>query len=78
MRIVMPTNTLADDFGIERAVDLIADAGFDGIDFSDCYDSSFVNFDGYLEKAEEIRQRAEKRGVVFCQSHAPFVRKLLK
>lgn len=78
MRIVMPTNTLADDFGIERAVDLIADAGFDGIDFSDCYESSFVNFDGYLEKAEEIRQRAEKRGVVFCQSHAPFVRKLLK
>lgn len=78
MRIVMPTNTLAEDFGIETAVDLIAAAGFDGIDFSDCYDSSFVNFDNYVEKAKEICERAENKGIVFTQSHAPVIRKLLK
>lgn len=74
----MPTSTLADDFGIEKAIDLIADAGFDGIDYSDCYDSSFVNSENYLELAEKIRKRAENNGLVFCQTHAPFVRKLLK
>ena len=78
MKAVMPTNTLADDYGMDKAIDLIADAGFDGIDFSDCYESSFVNFDGYIETAKTIRDRAEKRGIQFYQAHAPFVRKLLK
>lgn len=78
MKAVMPTNTLADDYGMDKAIDLIADAGFDGIDFSDCYESSFVNFEDYIETAKKVREKAQKRGLVFCQAHAPFVRKLLK
>jgi len=78
MKAVMPTETLADNFGIEKAINMIADAGFEGVDFSDFSSESFVNFDGYIKKAKEVRKLAESRGLTFSQSHGPMVRSLLK
>ena len=78
MKAVMPTYALAARFGIEKAVDLICDAGFEGIDFSDYHENSFVNEDDYKTIAKKIKERANRRGVEFCQAHAPFISVLLK
>ena len=58
-------------FGIEKTVDILAEAGFDGIDFNsdiqhlhdDSHDKSY-----YIE----LRKYAEDKGIVFSQAHAPF------
>jgi len=79
MRIVMHTSYLEKKFGIEKAIDIIADAGFDGLDYSDFIsDESLSKRDDYIEKAKEIRQKAESRGLKICQTHGPMVTGLLK
>lgn len=66
------TLELSRTFGILTAIDILADAGFTALDLS---------FDGELEKildgdyvsaANEIKSRADARGVKFIQAHAPF------
>jgi sugar phosphate isomerase/epimerase len=57
---------------MENAIDILADAGFDGIDFSafareeyytDAHDASYYT---------ELRAYAEDKGLAFLQAHAPF------
>lgn len=59
----------------EEAIDLMADAGFDAIDFSFYAKEEYFheNTDGSTGKAQfsEWRKRAEAQGVVFNQAHAP-------
>ena len=58
-------------FGIEKTVDIFAEAGFDGIDFNadiqhlydDSHDKSYYT---------DLRKHAEDKGIVFSQAHAPF------
>lgn len=76
MKIVQATSYLEKKFGIEKAIDLIADAGFTGLDYTDCNPNS--NVDNYKELAEKIRKKAESRGLTVCQTHAPTPTGLLK
>lgn len=72
MRLSTPTERIPRTFGLERTVDMICDAGFDAIDFTACNLPEW--YDDTHDKAfyENIRKRAEDRGVVFNQTHAPF------
>lgn len=58
-------------FGIEKTIDIFAEAGFDGIDFNadleeyydDTHDKEFY---------KNLRRYAESKGIIFSQAHAPF------
>lgn len=69
------TDYLSRKFGIENAVNIIADAGFDAIDLTlfamreeDC---PFCQA-GYRTLAAKIKAAAQSRGLFFNQAHAPF------
>ncbi len=69
------TDYLGRKFGEEKAIDILADAGFDAIDlsmFSMKDDSSVFNQSGYKEFAEKLKKQARGRGLFFNQAHAPF------
>lgn len=85
MKISTQTSSAADLVGDEKAVELIAKAGFDGWDFSMfdmCkYDwgknmlkpnSHPLSGDNYLAFARKLRQIGLDNGIVCNQSHAPF------
>ena len=58
-------------FGLEKTIDIFAEAGFDGIDFNsdiqhlydDSHDKNYYT---------ELKKYAEDKGIVFSQAHAPF------
>lgn len=67
------TNSLDGKFGYERAIDILANAGFDAIDISltkmgqeDCP----FNGEDYKEFAAHLVEVAKKKGVYFNQAHA--------
>lgn len=71
MRLSTTTGEPAKVFGFEKAIDILASAGYDCADFS--------QFDEYVYEADlnksffiEMRKYAEFKGVSFNQSHAPF------
>lgn len=75
MKLLKETNVLEKEFGIEKAIEIIADAGYDALDFS-CFDmlsddSPKLKPD-YLDYAKKLRSIAEEKGVPFIQAHAPF------
>ncbi len=75
MKLVTTTGVLADKFGMDKAIDMIADAGFDGLDFSAfdmVKDDSIYNGENYKEIAKAMREKAESRNLEFLQAHAPF------
>ena len=75
MLLVTQTDMTAKRFGIERAIELIAEAGFDGIDYSafDMVDDSHpLNGHDYMEYAKKLRAKADSCGIRFVQAHAPF------
>lgn len=75
MKIVQQTEVLEEIFGIEKALDMIADAGFDGYDYSAFHmkhDSSPMNGENYMDLAKIIKAKADERGLKCYQSHAPF------
>ncbi len=62
-------------FGLLRAVEMIADAGFPAIDISILNtpdEIRFVTDEGYLDFAKELLSAATARKAVFNQAHAPF------
>lgn len=71
MRLSTSTSDIASRLGLEKTIDVLAAAGYDCIDFSQC-DESIYGVD--LSKAYfvELRKYAEDKGVTFNQSHAPF------
>lgn len=71
MRLSTTTGELANIFGFNKCIDILAQAGYDCADFS--------QFDEYVYKADlskafltELRKYAEDKGIRFNQSHAPF------
>lgn len=70
MKLSTKTGYLEGKFGIKKTIDLLADAGFDAIDFtlekaeycSDTHDKSFYT---------ELRDYAQSKGVYFNQAHGP-------
>ena len=62
--------------GAKAAIDMFVEAGFTGMDYSffnsgEVWDREFGSPDAF-RKAEEVRRYAEEKGLVLCQSHAPF------
>lgn len=75
MKLVTQTEVLSERFGDEKAVRIICDSGFDGIDYSMfCMrdDNNLLNTPSYKEQINEIKKIAENSSVTFEQSHAPF------
>jgi sugar phosphate isomerase/epimerase len=63
-------------FGYEGAIDVLKNAGYDAIDmslFGMSYEDCSFNHDGYKNRVLEIRAHADKMGMPFNQSHAPFI-----
>lgn len=76
MNFSSETITLRERFGNERAIQILADAGFSYIDFSldDVgVENSPWNEPDYLELARHFREIADQRGIRFNQTHAPYV-----
>ncbi len=69
------TGIIDSKFGYEKAIEIIARAGFDAVDLSICdmhnADNVF-NSNGYLDYAEKLLNLAKQSGVYFNQAHAYF------
>ena len=72
MKLVTMTKYFSKQFGLENAVDLLAAAGFNGLDFTAYHMSEFYTDAHPKSYYEEIRKRAEARGISFEQAHAPY------
>lgn len=66
------TSTLAARYGIFKAVDLLMDGGYTALDLSCFGANAFIMDDQWEQTATALRERADSRGVVFNQAHAPF------
>lgn len=66
------TEFLAPKYGVERAVEMLIEAGYPAIDIS-MFDINSDPFVGdYHTVARRLRERADASGVRFIQAHAPF------
>lgn len=75
MRLVTQSHCLADSFGDEQAVRMMAEAGYDGIDwsfFGMTNDDDIWCGDSWQEHAEHLKKVGDECGIVFRQAHAPF------
>lgn len=66
------TGFLAKKHGIVKAVELLIEAGFDGIDVSMMDTGAFPYTDDYKEVCAEIKAMCDRAGVKIVQAHAPF------
>ena len=71
MKLSTTTDKLWEKFGFEKAIDYLAEAGYDAIDFSQ-FDKEIYAADISKDYFVEIRKYAEDKGLCFNQSHAPF------
>lgn len=75
MRLVTQTDSLADAFGDEACIRILAQAGFDAIDWSFF---PMTNGEGpwcaddWREHALRLKEVAQECGIGFSQAHAPF------
>ena len=79
MKLSIENYVLRTAFGDKKAIDMIADAGFDAMDFSFYWateGSNFLEQDDYLSYAQQVRAWADARGLAITQAHAPFDLKL--
>ena len=61
--------------GIDRAIELLADAGFDAYDITFWKMNEpehFMNREGWREEILRLKAVADRVGIVCNQSHAPF------
>ena len=75
MKLTTTTNYPAALLGMDKAIELIAEAGFDGLDFSAfpmTRDDSPYNSDRYMDIARQMKEKADSCGIRFLQAHAPF------
>ena len=63
---------VASRLGIHAAVDAMLDAGYPALDISLFGNNGFMLADDWKETAQALRDKAETRGAVFNQAHAPF------
>ncbi len=73
MIISTQTKCLSEKFSDREAIEIIAKAGFDAYDFSFDATSEYDRvFNGdYIEYAKELREVADKCGIVCNQAHSP-------
>lgn len=73
--MLLTTNTvpLSSRYGDEKAIEMLAAAGFDGIDYSvtnlENFPSAFS--EDHIEYAKKLRKLADEKGIRFTQAHAP-------
>lgn len=71
MRLSTNIRPLHNAFGFEKAIDIIAQSGFDAMDFSATIEEFYTDAhdnDYYIE----IKKYANDKGLVFNQAHAPY------
>lgn len=69
------TSVIDSKFGYEKAIEIIAKAGFDAVDLSLCKmgdENNVFNGDNYREYAGKLLKIAKDNGVYFNQAHAYF------
>lgn len=71
MKLSTTTGRFHRIFGFEKAIDYLAEAGYDALDFSQ-FDKEIYSVDYGKEYYTEIKKYAEDKGLFFNQSHAPF------
>lgn len=71
MKLSTTVITVAREYGFDKAVDILAKAGFDCLDFS-FYENFQSIYDEKLEFFKELRKKVEAKGLRFNQAHAPF------
>lgn len=68
-------STVQKHFGTEKAIDFMAESGFDAIDFS-FFEETFygeeTDDESFRDSFLRYRRRAEEKGICFNQGHAPF------
>lgn len=75
MRISAETNFLSRRFGDEAAVRMIAEAGFDCVDYTMtlmCEEGHILNSDAAFEHLNHLKKLGQELGIVYGQAHAPF------
>ena len=75
MKLSTTTSVIDSKFGYEKAIEIIAKAGFDAVDLSLCKmgdENNVFNGDNYREYAEKLLKIAKDNGVYFNQAHAYF------
>lgn len=74
MKLAIETYTLRERFGDIKAIEMIAQAGFDAIDYSFYWGEKehYMLSDSYKEIAAEIKEALIKNNLTCAQSHAPF------
>jgi len=74
MRVSVDIGDIREKVGLYRAIELIAEAGFDALDFSFCgfEDAPELADEGYIEEAKKIRAFLDQKNIVCNQAHAPF------
>ena len=66
------TEALNHRLGIVQAIDVMMDAGYPCIDVSLFSRNEYLFADDWQDTARTLRKRADDRGVIFNQAHAPF------
>ena len=76
MNLSTQTDALAKAFGLKKAVEILADVGYEAVDIS-CtdkatFDTNPIFSNDYKNYAKELMKIAENGGIYFNQSHAPY------
>ena len=74
MHLSIQTDVAQRYFGIKKAIDCLAEAGYDALDFSFFGEevTKLLQSDDNNEFFAELREHAKEKGLVFNQAHAPF------
>ena len=74
MLLVTQTENLCKRYGMEKAIEMLSEAGFDGLDLTMTdipKGTSAFCTDEYREYAKKYREIAKKNNIPFVQAHAP-------
>ena len=75
MKISTSTGVSAKRFGVDTAIQMIAQAGFDAFDMDMCkihVTDNPIAADDYMDYIKHLKSVAEENGIVCNQAHAPF------
>lgn len=72
MKLITTTGHLEHHFGLKKAIDILAEAGYDALDLSMFQGENHYNGEYDKDFYLDIRKYAEDKGICFLQAHAPF------